>query len=564
MAAGRRGFIERLRTQGGPSLDLLVLLDQHRVLTTDQLARATGTSVRTVRYRLSRLAEHGLVDEHRPGREVGSAPSHWWLRPAGARLVTGTAAAEGRPSHPFVAHTAAIGEAWLAVREHGPAAGIELTGWATDRAGWQEWEPSTLYGPGRLRRLTPDAVLTAYVDDGDVAGEAVAFIEIDLASMTQTQLREKLSRYLAYARDRAWEGVFPHCPPMLLLTTTAARATTYIRAARRTLAAGQERPARFYSHADADLDDADRLMVAACGLVRDPARAVVEAVWLPPEEAAAELTLAELLAERVAVQARASQWRARRAAELAAADRLDALDDAGRRGVPDLTRLLDGDAEAAQALDLLAGDPAGFDDREPELALAVFAWWGTRRRRRRPDGPAPTDLVDALRARHAELWAEHVRAVLAAGAHIAADAPRLAVLAARLQAGRLLGRFDLDRLREAPAADRRVLQAEALAEHAQRRRADVEREHRALGWLARRRTSLEQLATAYDARWLLVCDVCGMVTPRHDPDRGGVWDGAEQGAGCPHCHGGQLIDPAEAAVPTLTERLADLRARLRA
>ena len=50
-----RAFLRRLRASGGPSHDLLVLLDQHRVMTTDQLARATATPKRTVRYRMERL-----------------------------------------------------------------------------------------------------------------------------------------------------------------------------------------------------------------------------------------------------------------------------------------------------------------------------------------------------------------------------------------------------------------------------------------------------------------------------------------------------------------------------
>src|SRR5439155_25050517 len=139
--------------------------------------------------------------------------------------------------------------------------------------------------------------------------------------------------------------------------------------------------------------------------------------------------------------------------------------------------------------------------------------WGTRRHRRRPDGPAPAELVDALRARHTELWAEHARAVLGAAGHIAADAPRLAALAARLADGQLLARADRDYLATEPGADRRARQAEALTDYAGRRRDDVERQHRALPWRARRRTSIEQLAAGYDARWLLVCDVCGMATP---------------------------------------------------
>src|SRR3712207_468387 len=90
-------FLTRLRTANGPSHTLLVLLDQHRVMTTGQLARATETPERTVRYRLDQLREANLVECVTPGRESGSAPRHWWLRPAGACLVAGTAAAEGRP-----------------------------------------------------------------------------------------------------------------------------------------------------------------------------------------------------------------------------------------------------------------------------------------------------------------------------------------------------------------------------------------------------------------------------------------------------------------------------------
>ncbi|GAA2709010.1 hypothetical protein GCM10010429_23010 [Micromonospora olivasterospora] len=47
-ALSDRAFVQRLRTAGGPSHELLVLLDQHRVLTTNQLARVTGAPVGTV------------------------------------------------------------------------------------------------------------------------------------------------------------------------------------------------------------------------------------------------------------------------------------------------------------------------------------------------------------------------------------------------------------------------------------------------------------------------------------------------------------------------------------
>jgi 4-hydroxy-2-oxovalerate/4-hydroxy-2-oxohexanoate aldolase len=54
-------FLTRLRTADGPSHLLLVLLNQHRVMTTGQLARATDTPERTVRYRLEQLHDSGLV-----------------------------------------------------------------------------------------------------------------------------------------------------------------------------------------------------------------------------------------------------------------------------------------------------------------------------------------------------------------------------------------------------------------------------------------------------------------------------------------------------------------------
>jgi hypothetical protein len=279
-------FLTRLRTGDGPSHVLLVLLNQHRVMTTGQLARATDTAERTVRYRLEQLHDAGLVAYARPGRETGSAPRHWWLRPAGARLVAGTAAAEGKPSAMFAAHAAAITEVWLALSEHGPAHGIRLENWLTDRAGWQEWEAGTYWS--RRYRLTPDAVAHVRMPDGS---PAVAFIEVDLASMTQTLLKEKVARYLAYAADRAWEGIHPYCPPMLLLTTTATRAATFVRAAGQLIAQHEQRlPFE---------DPADVLVVAACGHVHDPARAISEACWKVPEAAATELTLTELLSERL-------------------------------------------------------------------------------------------------------------------------------------------------------------------------------------------------------------------------------------------------------------------------
>lgn len=152
------------------------------------------------------------------------------------RLVSGVTLAEGKsPSALFAAHASAIAEVCLAVREHGPPVGITGTGWWPDRAGWHTWQQL-----GADVTLSPDAILTATITgpDGQVR-PAVALIEVDLATMTQTKLREKVSRYLAYAQDRQWQGRWPHSPPLLVMTTTPARALTFVRAATKVAAAAR-------------------------------------------------------------------------------------------------------------------------------------------------------------------------------------------------------------------------------------------------------------------------------------------------------------------------------------
>jgi hypothetical protein len=542
-------YVTRLRQSGGPSHDLLVLLDQHRVLTTDQCARASGAPERTVRHRLDRLRTAGLVGSVRPGREAGSAPAHWWLRPAGARLVAGTAVAEGQraPSGMHMAHAAAIAEVWLALREHGPAAGLRLDGWWTDRAGWQEWTGGYTTGGGR-RRLTPDAVARLQLAGAD-GGPVAVFIEVDLATMTQVLLRQKVARYAAYAADRAWEGRWPNCPPLLLLTTTPSRAATFVRAAGKLL--GQQRRPRYGAvSVDEVIGAAETLVVAACGLVRDPAAAVGGLCWMPTDEAAGETTLAELLADRAAAAAAADAAQADLDAQADRVDQVAALDAIVRSA--ELDEQL-GDRRAGDALRHLA-EPGAAEllDAEPDLAGAVLAWWSD------PDTD-PAQVRAALARRHRQLWAGQARAVLAARARIEAGSPDLAVLTAALTDGRLLPDWRLQTLHTAPGRSRRQLQAAALGDYPARRDAAVTARLDALPWLTRRRTDPAELAAAYDDQHLLICDTCAILTPLGDPGHQVGYAGDE----CRHCGAGHRVEYARRGqIPTLTDRLDQLRRQL--
>jgi hypothetical protein len=76
-------------------LRILALLDEHRVLTTDQIARLHFTAVRTCQIRLRQLQHLGLLERFRYARAGGGGdPWHWALGVYGARFMAGTL---GRP-----------------------------------------------------------------------------------------------------------------------------------------------------------------------------------------------------------------------------------------------------------------------------------------------------------------------------------------------------------------------------------------------------------------------------------------------------------------------------------
>ncbi|GAA5187392.1 hypothetical protein GCM10023322_35660 [Rugosimonospora acidiphila] len=530
-------LVTRIRTKGGPLQDLLVQLDLHRVLTVAQLARATGTTGRTVRSRLERLRGARLVDGT-PDWTPDGGTSHWWLSAAGARLIEGTRVGYRwiAPSGVSAVHAAATAEVWLALREYGPAAGIELTGWRSGPAGRQGWEP-TDRSPGRLW-LTPDAVARLSLTGPDHNGAGtVAFIEVDLASTNGDALQKRVRRYLAYARDQAWAETYPHCPALLLLTTTEARAARLARAAGRLL--------------DADPDTKDSLLVAACAAVHEPHRAVREACWTVPGPTDADVTLAELLGHRLAAAAIARD-------RVADPDRADQAWWLWRAAVSPRAQEQLADEAATEALRYLAADPGGLLDMDPELAEQVLAWWAPHDGRGLRD--APHRLRQLLHERHRQLWIEHARSLLVAAGSATGDDPLLAGIARQLAEGRLLSASQVAQLDRPAGSVRTRVQRAVLGDYEAGRDRAVDAQIQALGWRARRRADRAQLADAYDAARLLVCDTCALVYPRHDDA------GAERyiaGDGCAHCAVGRLTGYGRAtAVPTLARRLDLIRGQL--
>jgi hypothetical protein len=83
--------------------------------------------------------------------------------------------------------------------------------------------------------------------------------------------------------------------------------------------------------------------------------------------------------------------------------------------------------------------------------------------------------------------------------------------------------------------------------------------------VARRRSSVDELAAAYDDEHLVVCDLCGTTSPRPNPDDPEDDDAFYGRDGCYACGTGhRRIDYARRGqVPTLAQRLDEIRAQLR-
>ena len=446
---------------------LLRLLDTHRVLTTGQLMAITSAPERTTEYRMAVLAKRGLVGRVRPPRGRGTHPWHWWLTPAGARLITGTACAEDRggPNPLFVRHAAATADMWLALQLAGPAAGLELHRWWRDNEGWTEWQPSGWGVGGRVRRVTSDATahltvasLTAAGGGGDGPALGAVLIEVDLATMTQQRLGYKLARYRDYAADQAWRGAHPHCPVLLVLTTTPARAATFLRGAAKLLPA----PTRVQVEDDWPYE-AGRLVVAACGHVRDPKVAVTERVWMLPGDTA-EITLTDLLADRVQVARRAhavTVAQERRQAAFRWDTTVEAL-ARDRRATPALA----GDPAAQQVLQALQAGGSrvlgGWAAGAGPARVGLIGWWEPYATTSRygPAEPPPADVLSALAAEYSGRWKTHAARLAAATGPVAAEAPLLArrrhpaarrTAPYRNRTGRCRRRRGITRRRPAPA-----------------------------------------------------------------------------------------------------------------
>jgi Replication-relaxation len=532
---------------------LLILLSAHRVLTQTQLERLhPDVAVRTLRYRTERLERLGLVGRSRPYREKGSAPFHLWpTRRADAFVRAEPVAAGGERPEPnplFLAHAAALSELYVALATQAHVLGLRLRSY--DREG-DAREPFTTLG--RKRALAPDVLLDL---EDERSQRLLAFVELDLGTMSHARLKTKAAGYAGYAAEAAWTHQHPYCPCLLFLTTSDARAYRFLK----TLQAGLETA----DHERGGRAHVDWFAAGACALAHEPERALTEACWDDLTLSGGGLGLRACLeAARAPFDERRAREEAKRRAREQQLARLRADPSTLRahlreRRCADLHHRLGRFGEDGQeALYLLLDSERPLSDAERQALAALADYlgeelleWDYSLREKTPrahEAAAVARLVEQERAR------ELARVETLARQYGELPSVRLA----RRQltsAGKLLGRYGTDTL----AADMRSdldterEQANRRERYLAYREREARRRARQAGLAARLRHGRQPFAAAIDYELVRECKRCAeLIYP--DPGQRDGYGRLEPATSCPYCrHAGQL-HPLADAVPSEEE-----------
>ena len=312
--AGRRSRRDALATLTDIDRRLLTLLSEQRVLTQTQLERLLAdTPARTLRYRTERLTKLGLVGRSRPYRDKGSAPFHYWPTRASDAFERGEPLPRGgeraEPNPQFLHHAERLSELYVLLCVQAPTIGLHVHDFKREGDAREVFRAD-----GRERALAPDALIHLHDDNGR---GLLAFVELDMGTMSHARLKTKAGGYAAYAAQAAWTERHPFCPCLLFLTTTETRAIAFLKAIGTQLDShgrGNYFTRRYYF---------EWFAAAACAHARGPERALAEACWDDLALAGGGLTLGDCLSKaRLAYDARRAKEEAEERARQAKRERL--------------------------------------------------------------------------------------------------------------------------------------------------------------------------------------------------------------------------------------------------
>ncbi|HKZ15649.1 MAG TPA: replication-relaxation family protein [Solirubrobacterales bacterium] len=507
---------------------ILALLSRHRVLTQNQLATIVPeVPTRTLRYRSARLASHGLVGRSRPYRERGSAPHHLWPTRKGEALASGGPPPRGgerrEPNPHFLAHAAGLTEVYVALETALPV-GAALARF--EREG-EAREPFVAEGR-RERAIAPDALIEIADADGR---PLLAFLELDMGTMSHRRLKQKAAGYGDYARAEAWRDRHRFCPALLFLTTTGKRARSFLAAMEREL--GRD----------------SLLLTCASDLARAPERCASERRWLLSVDGGdrpAGLSAALREARRPFKEAEA-EAEAERRREEAERERLRSDPEALRSHLRRWGKSHWGtgrlDPAVATALEITLGRDEPMDEAERRAVLALGAtiadplrlWEGGR-----VPGEDECSAFEALVEDCGRRQLDHVDDL----AGRLGDGPALREARGRIEGGELLGGGDLSGLNLGAAADHRARgeQERLHRDYLAWREGEARRRAKAQRLPARLRNGPETFIEAIDRRSLRVCPRCREIA-YPDPERARYERATYDVAfGCHFCGASQLAE----------------------
>lgn len=212
-------------------------LEQHRMLTARQIQRlhlpvrplgshaTVSAATRGTTRILLRLEALGVVtrlDRRIGGLKHGSAATIWQIGGAGERYLRARRGDTDRrryhqPNTSFIAHTLAVADIAVTLRERATAKHFELLALDAEPACWRVFNAAS----GSVT-LKPDlAVVTA-----DERTETHSFVEVDLGTEHAPAIIRKCRLYQQYFQtgiEQAEHGLFP---AVVWLTSTPTRATT--------------------------------------------------------------------------------------------------------------------------------------------------------------------------------------------------------------------------------------------------------------------------------------------------------------------------------------------------
>lgn len=508
-------------------LRILSLLSCHRVLPQTQLAAIIPTTpARTLRYRCARLHRHGLAGRTRPYRERGSAPNHLWPTRKGEAVVSGSPSPRGgerrEPNPLFIAHAAGLSELYVALARTLPG-DVRLTRFEREADARESFVTSVKRDN---RAIAPDALIEITDVDG---GSLLAFVELDMGTMSHRRLKTKAAGYAEYAKAEAWRERHRYCPALLFITTTEQRARSFLAAMRREL--GRDA----------------LLLTCGCDLARRLHRCATDR-WLlsdPADWQAVDL-LAALREGRRPYDEELTRREAHRREEEAQRERLRSDPEALRShlrswrhrdwGIERLGGL------GAAALRITLERDGALNQIEREALTALGAIFADPLRLQLSEGEPSGEGARALDALARHYGAEHLYQ-LEGLARRFGEGPALGQARRRLDAGELLSAREPSWLAEQAERDSksRADQERLHAEYLTWREGEARRLAKDQGLAARLRNGPETFFDRIDRRALRLCRSCEEIA-YPDAERAESYAKRHRACHCHYCGAGALAE----------------------